>query len=488
LLRKLPFLFLFLTFHAVSDIHVGADEWVEFTHSDGSGIYFELLRKIYREEVLKFHVSPFARVKSKFTNKELDIIVGIYPEDIVDKLLPSWPLGLESPIVAFYDSRKVALHHISDIEKVTASWVRGYDFDKFLPLTHSSYDVNSPMIGFRLLLNGHIDAFVDYSYNQPKDLPEYIKTFQLMPSRNLYVAFQSNLMGKKLAEIFDAEMAKLMQSGELERMFGHYYAATGFDKHVDEKTTIKIFTDERDLLGKKESRIDKPHSSLYTIATMLDEQLSKFSFSYHELSDVEQVLKGKKHRITCALNAVKSQARENSYILSDPISLYEGLRLYSTKRLQASDPVHLLKTLNQNSTLRLGVHSGRSYGNLLDKKIKSLKTTQVFKASSDEVASIKQLHNNRFDLLIESPIIFEGYWPQIDKNKKIYNYKLASSKPYITGHLVCAKSKGTLTFINEVNSALKSLYQTGLFYKAQKSLSKSSDHQKFVEAYIQNFR
>jgi len=480
---------MFITFHAMSDIHIGSDVWKGFTESDGSGIYFDLIKKVYTKEPLKFHLSPFSRVKNTFNNEKLDVLLGVYPEDIHNKVLPSWPLDQERPIVAFYDSRKVNFKHISDIETVSTSWKRGYNFEKFLPLTRSNYNVNTPASGFKLLLGGRVDAFIDYTNNQPKDLPSYIKTFQLMPSRMIYAAFQRNVRGKKLAATFDLEMAKLMQSGELAKIYGEYYNSSGLDKYLQTKTEVMIHTDERDLLGDNNLELTKSHSSLYQVAMLLDEQLPAFNFSYQRLSSVEKVLNNKQNvkSITCVINALKNPERERNYVFSSPVSLYQGLRLYSTTKLQPSGAVNLSKILNQNPLLKLGIHTGRSYETSLDRTFKTISKTQVFSASSNEVASIKQLHKNRFDLLIESPIVFEHYWKQVSQNKKIFSYQLASTRPYITGHLVCNKSKATDIFIDKANAALQALYQTGIFYKAQKSLTKDFNKEEFLNAYIENF-
>jgi len=478
----------FSIFQAFASIHVGADNWEDFTHLDGSGIYFELLKEVYADESLQFEITPFARAKDAFEKGDLDIILGIYPEDIKKRIIPSWPLDQESPIVAFYDSRKVKLTHISEIENLTASWVRGYDFEKFIPEPKSTYLVDTPNTGFKLLANQRVQIYIDFPYNLNKKYSPYIKTFQLMPARRIYAAFQNNVRGKRLAKQFDMKMADLMKTGKLIKIFGSYYESTGFKKHVEPKQQVVFHTDEADLLGIQNIKLAKSHSSLYKISTFLDERLKEFNFSYKPLENAEESMKKNMKKNICLLNAIKTPKREKNYIMSNPITMYQGIKLYSFEKLSDSKLVDLSKLMNKNPNYILGLSYGRNYGSVMDKVLGEIDKKQIFSSSGSEISSIKQFNRNRFDLLLESPIIFHGYWSQINIDKTIYSYKLKATTPFILGHVMCNKSAIGRLFIDKVNLTLSGLYQTGVFYNAQKALTFDIDKRAFDNAYKQYFK
>ncbi|WP_440876560.1 hypothetical protein [Thalassotalea sp. PLHSN55] len=474
-------------FYAISDIVVGADDWEGYTHQDGSGIYFDLMRKIYPEQKLIYQIEPFNRVKQGYKQGKVDVILGVYPNEIQSKVLPKWPIDLEDPVVAFYDSRKINFNHISDIERYSVSWVRGYDFDQYLPIKTSQYDVDHPSVGFKLLLNNRVDAFIDYAYNRPKGTPDYIKSFELLPARKVYAAFQSNIRGKKLAAQFDVEIEKLMASGELAAIYGDVFSDSGFEQPISNQQKVVLFTDERDLLGIKNNALIKSHSSLYQVAMLLKELLPEYQFVYRHNRGVETALNQAKEPAACILNAVKTPAREQAFLFSQPLMLYQGVRLYSPTALAEQTRLNLAKLLAEHTELTLGVHAGRSYGAQVDDVIKALDKDQVFYTPNDEISAIKQLAKGRFDLLIESPIVFNGYWSQLNNNMPLYHYELTETAAYLTGHLLCKANKDNGVLIEKVDAALAQLYQSGAFYKAQRALMTDIHLPSFQQAYRENF-
>ncbi len=484
---KVCLFLLLIPLYTSAKINVGADEWHDFTHSNGSGIYLALLKEIYGDDELAVSISAFARMKSQFNRNELDILLGVYPEDIPEKLLPQWPLDREAPIVAFYDSRKLNVNHISDIEKINVSWVRGYDFDRFVPTPKSTYDVNHPSTGFKLLLNGRIDAFIDYNYNKPKQLPDYIKSFQVMPARNIYAAFQKNVQGKALAAQFDEKMEELKRSGKLAEIFGEYYPSTGFETHESFSTSVTIYTDERDLLGNHQSDLNKFQSSLYNVTMLLKEQLPNYQFTYKKMGHLDNALQAKDSSLLCALNAIKTPTRAKLFNFSQAISLYQGLRLFSTVDLKTDSSIDLSQLLQQQPELLIGQHSGRSYGSNLDKVFQAFNKHQVVQTSNEEITPLKQLSKGRFNLIVESPVLFNGYWSQISKDAPIFNYTLQYTAPFITGHIACQKTGLSEQFIIEVDAALRQMYGTGIFYNVQKALVEEAEYPAFAKVYRQYF-
>ena len=63
---------------AQQQITVGADDWIDYTAADGSGIYFELLKKVYPDLNINFKIQPLNKSIADFNAQKLDVIVGVY--------------------------------------------------------------------------------------------------------------------------------------------------------------------------------------------------------------------------------------------------------------------------------------------------------------------------------------------------------------------------------------------------------------------------
>lgn len=472
---------------ATDTIKVGSANWQDFTSPDGSGIYFELLRKVFPDKDLEFIVTPFAKSKQNFERDTVDIIVGIYREDLANKILPNWSIGKESPLIAFYNKRHTSPTGIDDIGNMHASWIRGYDFEKFIYLAKPPYLVADIDAGFKLLNKNRIQVFVDYPYNYSKEKYPNLGYIEIMPSRKIYVAFQNNIRGKNLAEQFDNKMAELYASGTLKELFGGHYLSADFESNITQKTAVTVITDEHNLLGiKEEYRLDL-HSSLYQVANLLSEQLENFNFKYTALQASNAPLENSEGSY-CLLNAVKTPKRESNYLISTPLTMYQGLRLFSQTKLEDPFSIELPQLITANPHLKLGIPENRSFGKAIDSMINKIPITQLTKGSVSELLTIKQFHKKRFELLIESPVVFFPYWNKYHPDTPIHSYRINSAPDYSFGHLICNKSELSSQLINETNNALIKLYQSGLFYKAQRALVVGEDKAMFDKAYRTYFK
>lgn len=478
---------LLLTFHAKTDIYVATTAWQDFSHPDGTGIYLDLIREIFPNETLHFEVTPFAKSKQKFERKDVDIIVGVYPEDIKNKILPNWPIDQEAPVVAFYDSRFTQIKHVSDLQQLTVAWIRGYDFEHFVPHIQKPYLVDSVSTGFKLLTKDRVQAYVDYPYNLNEDRFPHVKGIEIMPHRKIYLAFQNNQRGQILAKQFDQKMAKLHSTGQLKTLFGDYYASAGFEKQAINRTPVALYTDENNLLNIEDVDRHNQHTALFKVTNQLQELLTNHYFTFKPLAPLSTAIKNHPDEIACVLNAVKTQERQQKYLISKPLTMYQGARLYSTKKLADAAYINIVTLMKNNPTLKLGLPKGRQFGDRIDALLAQLNKQQRVESSISEMRTIKQLQKGRFDLLIESPVVFAPFWQDQFPEQKFYKYQLFETPDYTYGHLVCSKNNASAQFINAVDVSLTKQYKTGLFYLAQLQLILNENLNEVARAYHKAF-
>jgi len=454
---------------------IGADEWIDYTNKDGSGVYFEILKKIFNNNTLVFKTAPFEQTVKHFAEGQLDAVVGVYREDVNRAFFPQWFLDTEYPILAFYDPKQTTVTQASDFVSLSTGWLRGYRFNRFLSSSKHQLLVDDLDTGFTLLSQHKIDAFLDYAYNLTAKEQLRYQTYEIMPARHIYVAFQHNHNGYLLTKQFNQQMQILRDSGELQHLYGKEYAHTGLATFSDKQQTITIHTNPVSLL--------KNNNEAMNLNFIFD-QLNKYHFEFKLMHDLAGIYNADPHSNDCFTEFIKTPEREKRLLVSQPFSLFLGLHLYSTIDLKHTTPVNLTKLLNSNINYRLGNVNGRSYGAIIDQQLSKVNQLQIINSPTNLVSMFKLLDKNRFNLLIDYPSIKNKNW---NNSTKLYSYKIEHATPYTLGHLMCNITPTNRQFINEFNQAISQLYQTVAFFDIQYRQLPASDRADFIHFFHQAF-
>tara|TARA_R110000737_G_scaffold298233_2_gene305077 strand:+ start:665 stop:2146 length:1482 start_codon:yes stop_codon:yes gene_type:complete len=465
-----------------SEVRVGADEWVDYTNKDGTGIYFELLKAIYPNYTLQFKLAPFNKTIDAFEQKEVDIVIGVHRDDISKALFPKWYLDTEYPVNAFYNDKLNTIKQPSDLYNKRLSWLRGYKFNRYISSKQNNVIVDDINKGFDLLANQQVDAFIDYSYNLTAEETKLYSSFEIAPSRHIYIAFQHNRFGKALAKQFDKNMQKLRDEGRLATIFGEEYTYSKLASFSPKKKKIVIFSNSVSLLAENEAINTNNEQNLHFIF----DELSDYEFEHKKLKDISEIYSYPLKDNVCFTDLIKTKERERHFIASKPISIYLGLSLYSTEKLAVSSPVKLDELLRSDNQLLLGTVNGRSYGSNLDSILREGNKAQVIPVPSDLNTIFRQLSKKRFNLLIEYPSEKKRYWSKSSKTK-LYRYDLSGTSDYIIGYMMCNKSALNKEFLDDLNQYLEQLYQSVIFFDTQYRKVLSEDREKFIHYFNQIF-
>jgi uncharacterized protein (TIGR02285 family) len=457
---------------------IGADVWKDVSTKDGKGIYLNLLKRIYGKDNATINIDSYNRNLKAFEQNKVDILVGVFREDVHKAILPHWFLDTDDPVLAFYHRKNTSLLSPADFSNKLTSWVRGYHFENFLFYNTNNYPVNSPEEGFALLNSKRIDIFIDYKNNLPKQFNNKFSTYEVLPRRHLYLAFQFNKQGQALANKFDSEMQKLRSSGELASIFGLHYKDSMHDTFSPEKKKMIIYTDEVELLRSYHNKDYKEFSTLNNTLSLLFDQLDEYDFEFKILNDYSKILQNNKQNNLCYSDMLKTQSRTEHFDFSSPSSLFLGLRAYSKKPMPYSESISIKNVLTQNKDYTLGVVNGRSYGDNLDKQISNISDKKLIKVPAELNTMLTIFEHGRFDLMIEYPQDIYVHWEHIGKSK-LYSYELTQAKPYYLGHMMCSKSKNNRIFLSKFNDALKTLVTSGALLAIQSKNVPESDKANF---------
>ncbi|WP_448212874.1 substrate-binding periplasmic protein [Colwellia sp. MEBiC06753] len=468
-------------------LNVGVVEWSGYTNHDGSGVYNELIKKVYSqyEVVLKF--DTYQRTINNFRQGKLDFIIGVFREDLEQAYLPRWHLDYEDPVLGFFKPSSHPIKSLKDLNGLTISWMRGYGFDNYLDVPHQAYLVNAHSLGFDMVVKGRTDVFIDYRYNLPKKYQNVLSSFEVLPKRKIYLAFARTDGGKKLAEHYDQHMSSMRKSGQLKALSPQWYQHANFDSFDSSIVEIIIKTRDVNLLrnssfnriGTLESDILSP---LLGKVKGYDVELAKYtSFAQDDVA-----LSGEEN--ICLANKIKTTARQSKYLFSHAVTMYPGLRLYTKQplALEQQAPNKLADIFKQWPKLTLGIANGQFFNEAINNELAKLPAHYMVNMGNNTFDQLKGLANDKYSMLIEYPTIVKNHWYLVG-DEPLYSYPLNGSYDITLGYLMCNNTPDNKLFLAEFNRQLDLFKTTDYFYSKHRQESNVIAREKFEQLFASAF-
>ncbi|ADR58254.1 MULTISPECIES: substrate-binding periplasmic protein [Pseudomonas] len=207
-------------------IHLVSEEWLDYTNADGTGVAWDVLRKVFEPagvEVIT-QSAPYSRAVGLVKRGEADAWVGSYKEENDDNLYPRWHFDMDHIYALGLASKPVPT--LETIGKYRLAWVRGYDYGSYLPNVREFREIQRREGILPMLEHDRVDYYidalteVDYVLGQTSQPERFRRTH--VAELPLYLAFARNDQAKALCELFDKRMKELIRSGELKPIFEHW--------------------------------------------------------------------------------------------------------------------------------------------------------------------------------------------------------------------------------------------------------------------------
>ncbi|HEK1687208.1 TPA: transporter substrate-binding domain-containing protein [Pseudomonas putida] len=204
-------------------VRLVSEEWIDYTNADGSGVAWDVLRKVFEPAGVKVVASsaPYSRAVGLVKRGEADAWVGSYKEENEDNLYPRWHFDMDHIYALGLASKPVpALNSVGDYR---LAWVRGYDYQNYLPNVKNFREIQRREGILPMLEHDRVDFYidaeteVDYVLHQASKPQDFRRTH--IAELPLYLAFTHSDQGKALRDLFDQRMEKLVRSGELRSIF-----------------------------------------------------------------------------------------------------------------------------------------------------------------------------------------------------------------------------------------------------------------------------
>lgn len=207
-------------------IHLVSEEWLDYTNADGTGVAWDVLRKVFEPAGVKVvtQTAPYSRAVGLVKRGEADAWVGSYKEENDDNLYPRWHFDMDHIYALGLASKPAPT--LETLGKYRLAWVRGYDYGSYLPNVREFREIQRREGILPMLEHDRVDYYidalteVDYVLGQASQPERFRRTH--VAELPLYLAFARNDQAKALCDLFDKRMKELVRSGELKPIFEHW--------------------------------------------------------------------------------------------------------------------------------------------------------------------------------------------------------------------------------------------------------------------------
>lgn len=207
-------------------IRLVSEEWLDYTNADGTGVAWDVLRKVFEPAGVKVVVqsAPYSRAVGLVKRGTADAWVGSYKEENDDNLYPRWHFDMDHIYALGLTSKPVPT--LDTVGQYRLAWVRGYDYGSYLPNVRDFREIQRREGILPMLEHDRVDFYidalteVDYVLGQAPQPERFRRTH--VAELPLYLAFGRSDQAKALIKEFDRRMAELVRSGELKPIFEHW--------------------------------------------------------------------------------------------------------------------------------------------------------------------------------------------------------------------------------------------------------------------------
>jgi polar amino acid transport system substrate-binding protein len=211
---------------APHEIVLVSEQWNAYTEADGSGLGWDLMREVFEPAGVKVQsrIEPYMRAVGLVQRGEADAWVGAYEGEVEGTLYPKWNYDVDEIYAVGMATSPVPT--LETLGNYRLAWVRGYDFQQYLPhITHFNEVVRRDNI-LSMLTRERADYYIDakpevgYILGQSSE-PDHFRATHITDIP-LYLSFSNTDRGRALRDLFDQRMAQLVHSGKLKPIFAHW--------------------------------------------------------------------------------------------------------------------------------------------------------------------------------------------------------------------------------------------------------------------------
>jgi len=212
----------------IKSMSVVAPEWEGYTHKDGSGLYWDIIRAVYEPLGIKVktRIVPWNRaVKMVSKYRTYNAIVGEYLSSEEPVIFPSYPIDVEFMTVLSKLPTGNDWNGLKSLSNMKVGWIKDYDVIEEKDRDFTLIEFRTLEQGLKMLNSGELDYVLDdwdeiAAAIQKYDLSQDVYIENEMPQgTDLYAAFSDDNLSRELIKIYNERIPKLVANGELAALY-----------------------------------------------------------------------------------------------------------------------------------------------------------------------------------------------------------------------------------------------------------------------------
>lgn len=218
-----------------------SDAWHDLTRADGSGMYFDLIRRVFAGAgvQVEFEVLPYARAVSAVKAGKADGWVASFLDEQDFPVYPLWHFDRNRQVAVSCPSKVPSLGARAEarpaaLEGKRVLWLRNFNLDKYLPVKVDFEEVDRVENALLMLKAGRADYFLGAESDVASalgtagvDRADYRVEFLM--HLKLYMAFRDDEKGRFLRDVWDERMRTLRSDPAFLAIYARYGYPAPFD-------------------------------------------------------------------------------------------------------------------------------------------------------------------------------------------------------------------------------------------------------------------
>ncbi len=220
----------------VNTISLATAEWEDYTNADGTGLYFEIFREVFKRHNIevKYQVVPYERSVKMVEDKTVDAWVASYVDEEDFARYPKWHFDADVVVALFKKDKFPKWRGERSLVGKNVSWIRGYSYDDYLEIRMNKHEVSKRINALKMLQRGRIDVFLDAFADITEDeritvnelgmhfkdgYNEFQFSVEEILELKLYLAFADTDRARELMRMWDKTFPVLLKNGTIKALF-----------------------------------------------------------------------------------------------------------------------------------------------------------------------------------------------------------------------------------------------------------------------------
>lgn len=210
------------------------ESWQDYTDEDGSGLYHDIVKAVFADHQLVITYMPWKRALLEVKNGTADITGATSVKS--DYITPRYAI-LAPPVSILFNKKNMSYTNLASLTNYAGVWPEPYEDELIADANRDfikGFSVQERQTAYKMLISGRADYFLDTKAlhqawleqlkNEPQD-GALASDYQLedVSRLRLYMVFSKNERGQHLNDIFEQGMAKLIQNGQLSKIYKKYH-------------------------------------------------------------------------------------------------------------------------------------------------------------------------------------------------------------------------------------------------------------------------